>query len=317
MVPAIGGNRRELGNPNFIPALVERGVARPRRRSRRLSPGSGEPQSDPNGHLEQPWARRVRGAARGALISGTRQQRARESAGRAGWAGTDPPVPSGRFSPQPAPTVPPGRRNRHGRNTALPEQPPVPPRGDAETCAPPPHLGSAGRGRAPLLSPTRRGPAPAASRLPWAPSEVRGWLRRSGGAARRGAQGAARGWAERGGRGGRAGGGTGPQMGPGSSPASLASQKRRGERWPRRPTRGRARRVGSGCGRRPRVPKRPRGPRGDLGGRTERVGGAAVGGSLRPGPAAPRLLPSPNFVCPPWAAGLWGALFPPIINAER
>lgn len=224
MVPAVGGNCRAAESPRFVPVFVARGAERPRGRSRRsagrgrapVSPG--QPPLFPRDRRRVPartdgtqtgaWSSRgaaAKGTARGALISGTKPERARGGRdGSPGALGTDPrchPAALPRSRPRPCP-----RERGTGTDGArpgpgLPEQPPVPPRGDAEICAPAPHLGSAGRGRAPLPSPNRLGPAPAASRPPWAPSEVRRQLRRSGGAARRGAQGAARGWAGRGARG--------------------------------------------------------------------------------------------------------------------
>lgn len=137
---------------------------------------SGSPGPDGTGPKGTPGAG-CRGAAGRSPVSGTRQERTRGSVDR---DGPPPPLPSGRppspaACPDGAPgSAEPGRAGtRPGRlplasplRPGLLKPPPLLPRGDAEFCSPTPHLGSAGRGRAPLLSPNRLGPVPATSRPP-------------------------------------------------------------------------------------------------------------------------------------------------------
>lgn len=137
---------------------------------------------------------------------------------------------------------------------------------------------------------------------------------------RRGAEGSAGSGAGTGRLPGRSGGGgpgaaphrrAGPQLGRGSPRGSLASQKREGRGLcppscppSPRPTRGRGRRVGSGCSRRFSGAGRPRGPRrtpdgGTAGGRGIRRRGENSLGTGRSPPA-----PTPGFRLsppPPWS----------------
>lgn len=193
-LPSLRGERRDPGagaaaprcGTELRPTLGTRGA----RDSRRVCPRSGrgpsvETRRDPNGRLKRARGRSrgVRRAAGCSLMSGTRQERTRGRVGRAGWTGMDPPVSSGRPpSPQRLRQRP--RRCPGERGTGGPAPVGAPRAATGASAggrgglrAPPPHLGSAGRGKAPLPFPSRRGPAPATSRLPRArraPSEVRG-----------------------------------------------------------------------------------------------------------------------------------------------
>lgn len=117
--------------------------------------------------------------------------------------------------------------------TGRPEPSAVPPLGDAELCALSPGLRGKGQSSAAFSEPARTLSSSIAGAPVHGMSEVRGWLRRSGGALR----GAARGWTAPGAERGRRGGGSGaapsrragPQLGRGSPRGDLASQKRKGE----------------------------------------------------------------------------------------
>lgn len=326
-----------------------RGWGRGRRRrprgSRRVSPRSGrgvpvQTGRDPKGRLERPA-----GGQRGGLPCRGRGRREREGA----WTGTDPPPPAAVGPPALPCSLPRRRPGERGTGTGWDTAGPAPaglpaPAGAPKAASfasagrrgillshPSPGLRGKGQSSAAFSEPARtRSSNIAASADAPGRAAVRG-ARVTAEEWRRGAEGSAGSGAGTGRLPGRSGGGgpgaaphrrAGPQLGRGSPRGSLASQKREGRGLcppscppSPRPTRGRGRRVGSGCSRRFSGAGRPRGPRrtpdgGTAGGRGIRRRGENSLGTGRSPPA-----PTPGFRLsppPPRDQGLprhrpWGA----------
>lgn len=304
---------------------------------------SGSPGPDGTGPKGTPGAG-GRGAAGRSPVSGTRQERTRGSVDRDG-----PPPPAAVGPPALPCSLPRRRPGERGTGTGWDTAGPAPaglpaPAGAPKAASfasagrrgillshPSPGLRGKGQSSAAFSEPARtRSSNIAASADAPGRAAVRG-ARVTAEEWRRGAEGSAGSGAGTGRLPGRSGGGgpgaaphrrAGPQLGRGSPRGSLASQKREGRGLcppscppSPRPTRGRGRRVGSGCSRRFSGAGRPRGPRrtpdgGTAGGRGIRRRGENSLGTGRSPPA-----PTPGFrlsLPPPRGQGLprhrqWGA----------